>query len=1534
MRIALIGKKYIFKDTLPNINTENYWVTEKNEDHETKLLNFRKTNEKWELISTNHSKIVNPIFLSKTQNGLNFLANSGNAFLPSIELEFYKTYPIVLGNSNDIFILCCFPDCEKFTHLDIINTNEITIGNSNNCNIVYKHSLIDDVHAKIFKFNGKWTVENYDSNYGVFVNDFPVYDTTKNIFNGDIIFIMGLQIVLIKNSLYINNPNKKISLDTNCFSISKIKNLELSQNVPFILDDINKLSLDNSFINYYSSSPRTIPKIQTEQIKIDDPPAQQNDAKKPTFLVLGSSIAMGLLMLTSLTSTIQGISRGSSSFLEIFFGFMTTIAMLIAMIVIPILDIRWDDKSKVKYEQKRQRRYTQYLDKKKATINEIKNKQRRILYENYLSDTECARIITENNPRLWERKIQDDDFLSVRIGIGKVPSKIDISYPQEKFAMEDDNLIDVLNVIVHGSKFIDNAPVTVSLLKNKISAIISKDNDFNWKFMKNIIMQLITFHNYNDLKLVFLLDSATSKDWQYVKMLPHVWDNSKNIRFFADKYSDMLEISRFLLEEMKDRIEKDQSSKDDIPFSPYYLIITNDYKKIQNLEFTKGLFNGKNLGFSLLCITDYVYNAPSACKTFIDIENKTSGVLYENGIENTNQTELKLEPLSAIFFEKIARKLSNIPIRLKTKDATSLPSSYTFLDMFNTGKIEQLDIIDRWHRNDSTLSLKTPIGIDSNGIIINLDAHEKFHGPHGLIAGSTGSGKSEFIITYILSLAINYHPDDVTFLLIDYKGGGLAGAFQKNGIKLPHLVGTITNIDKHDLERSLTSIQSELRRRQVVFNEARNMTDEGTIDIYKYQKLYHDGIVKEPISHLFIICDEFAELKQQQPEFMDELMSVSRIGRSLGVHLILATQKPSGIVNDQIRSNSKFGVCLKVQDTLDSTDIIARPDAAYLKNPGQFYLKVGQNEYFVLGQSGWAGAPYFPSDTPKKRVDSSIEFVSDIGMPIKKIDDSKKQLSNNKGEQLTTILKYISNLAEKEHITTKNLWLDNIPEDIYVGALRDKYKLKVVPNLVQAVIGEYDDPSNQKQGLVKLELNKKENIIIYGNAESGKETLLSTFTFDLMTSYSTKDVQIYILDFGTEALKIFKPSPHVGDVIFLGQTEKLDTFFELITSFIKERKNILSNYNGDLDLYVSKGNVMPIITIIINNYEAFSENYEDKYDDLFLTITREGPKCGILFVVTASSTSAMRFRLTQNFNKKIGLQINDESDYYSMFDNVQSKRPTHIFGRGLTQIDVDLFEFQTAKICKHTDYNVYIENTIKLLNDTNPLKAMPVPTLPVKLETQDLIPYLKGISKVPLGLVKKNLSTYTYDFSKHLITLISSKTLSDALLFSYSVLDELKGLDNVKVSVLNSYESKNNLKKAYNDFVKEVKADIKNDSDVFCLYAIVGLDKFIENELLDESKFNDLLDKANKTGKQSFIFIDNPDKLEDHTYDEWYTNFINQSNGIWVGNGIENQTLINTNFSLNGLENNCGNSFGYVVDEGIPTLIKLVGIEEDGDDDE
>ena len=188
---------------------------------------------------------------------------------------------------------------------------------------------------------------------------------------------------------------------------------------------------------------------------------------------------------------------------------------------------------------------------------------------------------------------------------------------------------------------------------------------------------------------------------------------------------------------------------------------------------------------------------------------------------------------------------------------------------------------------------------------------------------------------------------------------------------LPHLVGTITNLDKSEIRRSLASLEAESKRRQRMFNEAREKLNDSSMNIYKYQQYYRKGMLDEPLSHLFIISDEFAELKAQEPEFLEQLVSIARIGRSLGIHLILATQKPAGVVDEQIKSNSKFKICLRVQDKADSKDMINVDDAAYLHQTGAFYMLVGLDEVFALGQSAYAGGLYKPTQIVKKDIDTS-----------------------------------------------------------------------------------------------------------------------------------------------------------------------------------------------------------------------------------------------------------------------------------------------------------------------------------------------------------------------------------------------------------------------------------------------------------------------------------------------------------------------------------------------------------------------------------
>ena len=317
----------------------------------------------------------------------------------------------------------------------------------------------------------------------------------------------------------------------------------------------------------------------------------------------------------------------------------------------------------------------------------------------------------------------------------------------------------------------------------------------------------------------------------------------------------------------------------------------------------------------------------------------------------------------------------------------TLTKNISLFELLKIIAVDDIDLNARWNTSKVYQSMSAPIGVSKSGVIF-LDLHDKAHGPHGLVAGTTGAGKSEILQTYIMSMATLYHPYEVGFVIIDFKGGGMANQFKD----LPHMMGTITNIDGKEINRSLKSIKAELKKRQRLFAEV----EVNHID--KYIMKFRDGEASIPLPHLILIVDEFAELKAEQPDFMKELISAARIGRSLGVHLILATQKPSGQVDEQIWSNSRFKLCLKVQSQQDSNEVLKSPLAAEIKEPGRAYLQVGNNEIFELFQSAYSGAPEHVDDSGLKEF--TIYEISDSGKKIPVYQQKKKQGNGNDKTQL------------------------------------------------------------------------------------------------------------------------------------------------------------------------------------------------------------------------------------------------------------------------------------------------------------------------------------------------------------------------------------------------------------------------------------------------------------------------------------------------------------------------------------------------------
>ncbi|MBQ7104361.1 MAG: type VII secretion protein EssC [Bacilli bacterium] len=1544
MRLYLLETSKIFKFNLPVKIDGSFLFSYK--DLKTKvenILNVEESNGSWKL---------------KSNGNINILLNG--TVMPDVVLQDYSCINLKIGSNPDNKYLFCLPSNDKnVSKYEIGNNTVINIGTGNDCHIIYNNSLTSPKHLGIEFDNGEYyAVPINDANICSYLNDKRIVKREK-LHVGDIIFINGLKIIWMRKFIVINNPGNSVNVQ----SLNLYQEKEITDNTKYtpVSEEESGMEL-YSEDDYFSHTPRLRTIFEPETVEIDAPPPNQNpDDDLPFLLSMGTSLTMAASSIYMMYSTIYGLANGTT---ELALGIPMLImsgAMMIGSLVMPRLIKRYQKKRKIEREKLRQDKYRSYLNEKETYIQRKIREESQIISENNVSLQECYNFLLTNNRTVWSREIKDDDFLQLRFGVGTYPSSIVIKSPQEHFTLDDDNLTSMVYDLPDKYKILNNVPVTLSLTENNIVAFLF-DCTFKDDFIKGLMLQTAIYHSALDLKIVLFTNKENESKWEYLKNVPHIWNDEKNMRFFASTTEEAKIISSYLEKEFLARQEavKPKNSDDTnvqeardedksrpyTKFGTYYMIFTDDYKTLKNFNFTTEFFKDKtNFGFSLIMFDDSMRNLPQECEDFIVIDEKECGI-FKKDLMASSLMKFKADYDPTIDMLDVASKLSNIPIQSQ-EVASSLPNSLSFLEMYNVGKIEQLNILNRWSTNNPTMSLSAPIGVHTNGDLFKLDLHEKFDGPHGLIAGSTGSGKSEFIITYILSMALNYHPYEVQFVLIDYKGGGLAGAFEnrETGVHIPHLAGTITNLDTAEMNRTLVSLESELKRRQAKFNEVRDSIGESTMDIYKYQRLYREGVIKEPISHLFIISDEFAELKAQQPDFMAQLISTSRIGRSLGVHLILATQKPSGVVNDQIWSNSKFKVCLKVQSRSDSMEMLKRPDAASIKEAGRFYLQVGYDEYFDIGQSGWSGAKYVPSERIVKKFDDSINFVNNYGAVIKSINDyvKKEDVQDEKGEQLTNIVKYLHALSLKENLNCKKMWLDSLSEFIYLDSLKKKYNFLSKSYNFETMVGEYDAPKKQEQGIFSLDISDK-NTLIYGMQGTGKENFITTLLYSLMIHHHPKEVNIYIADFGAETLTIFRSMPHVGDVLVTSESDKLSALIKMLNKEYERRKKKFVDFSGSFIEYNHNNDEKEnLLVVVLNSFEGFQEAFS-RSSDVFDVLFRDGPKVGITFIVSTSLNNSIRGRNAQCFVNKVCMRLANDMDYRDLVGAARGLVPGNKFGRGIAKMDDEALEFQTAFICEKENINNTIRNTSKYLSDAYNMKAPKIPILPDICHVEDVLFEMKDLSYIPIGVELNSLEVYVYDFTANNINLIVSNYIENHINFIYGLVKEFILLGNLKLKVIDGngifkkkYEGVEIFNDNFDDVIKAISDEtLSNNSDVAKnIYIFIGISS-IKEKLNNDNKnvLENLFTNSKNLNNSIFIFVDDYSSIKKVQVELWYRNVVDESNGIWLGEGVGDQLAIKVSTLTLDDKKIMFPYIGYPIYKENHMIVKYVvdGVEEENEE--
>ncbi|MFV0382122.1 MAG: type VII secretion protein EssC [Breznakia sp.] len=1107
---------------------------------------------------------------------ISFLENSAN--VNDVKIEYNQMHTIL---HYEVIIY------KNINYKAYIFNDTIVIGNDKKCDIVM------DIKTPIF-IECEKTGNRLFTSERIFVSGKSVH-TECELTNGDYLFINNELIFVGEGIIKVRSEVE-----------SHLKE-EYNQTL-----NINHKA--------YHRSPRLCYVVNNDTIKIDAPPTKPKNKNKGLIKLIFPPLIM--LCVTVGISLFMG--RGLFIIISITATLMTLIKSIISF---------FDERKEAKEEkEKRETKYQEYLVRKSIEINLRVQEELEAIHYQMLEPKEMIDLVKKESRRIYEKSISDADFLEVRIGKHKRKPSFQVDLPEQKITEDYDEMYEKAKKLKSNFKDLDNVGLSIKLTESNIGIIGTKE--LAVLIVEQILLEVMTFHSYHDVQFLTIFNQDQLKDLSWLSYAPNSKIDAMNIRGLV--YNEVLrdQVLGSFVQILKDR-EQAYQEDNNVFFAPHYIISVLSSKLIKEHQISEFLNKDiRHLGVSIIVVESEIESLKENIKTVIEIYSRQrSKLLIEKGVYVRKDFNIDVLPSKEELLDH-ARILKGFHHVIGTENG--LPKLVTFLEMYEVNRVEQLDIKARWLKNDSTKSLAVRIGVTGDDYV-ELNAHEKAHGPHGLLAGSTGSGKSETVQTYILSLGINFHPYEVAFLLIDFKGGGMAHMFAK----LPHLIGTITNLDKDGAMRALVSIKAELLRRQEIF-ATYNINH-----IHQYTRLFKKGKAKQAMPHLFIISDEFAELKQDQPEFMSELVSTARIGRSLGIHLILATQKPSGVVDAQIWSNAKFRLCLKVQDAADSKEMLKTADAANIINPGRGYLQVGNNEIYELFQSAWSGANYFGENTENK-LDKRIYMVNRLGQYKILTKDLSGINDNEKIEKMDTELEAViheiaSVFTDLKVKKVKPIWVEELKKRYY---LDDYIEIDFYAKTAHMMFGIVDIPSKQTQITYDKNLEDLGNIAILGSSGYGKSYTMISALLSIFSRVTVDEVYAYILDFGNNALINLRRLPHVAEYMVMEDEEKLNKFTRILSNIVDERKKLFSNVGANhISIYNQMvSEKLPSIIVAVDNFDIIKEEF-DILQSMFHKLSRDCTSLGIYFMFSGQKASSFKASMFHNLKTIIALYGLDKYDY-------------------------------------------------------------------------------------------------------------------------------------------------------------------------------------------------------------------------------------------------------------------------------------------------
>ncbi len=1112
---------------------------------------------------------------------------------------------------------------------------------------------------------------------------------------------------------------------------------------------------------YIDRPPRVEPELPSGAYTIPNPPEIDDDPKQ----IISQAFLPMLMILGYVLVSMFGTGRNMMMMIPMGLSVLGSVALA-------FYTLSETKKKKEELESAYQRRISEMRRKM-----ESEHEQQRIYYYyNYPEPQKNLEIAADiqrsidlrledirSGTRLWERRPSDHDFLFLRLG--RSSRKSTVTYKISENEITDSPLMLEALRLAEDSRMLFDVPVTIPIFEQadareqkKVEekttsqttdeqeseaqevkgvtirhaiGITGNANEKVYAYLRTMLVDYATHHSPQDAVLYVVGTSESRMHWRWAYPLPHCKETDKTatLCFEEDKQPEETEPDRMrlfwrnirtILERRRMRLlDRDTSVDIRLPFMLVVVDVqdpTPDWSALHDLEgeatISTILLDGQMLGAGIIFLVPERAKVPSRCNAVIEVDQDSDedAAIFRYAETGFN-TIRYVGSTNLVTNQEIARQFSR---NLETLDirrgyGSTLASTVTLLEMLNMTTLEELQTsaLENWQRSMQANKadwLHAAVGLLSGNEPRTLKFSAKADGVHGVIAGSTGSGKSELLITLIIAMALNFSPDVLNFVLIDYKGGAAFEPFKR----LPHKVDIVTNLDSSAVARVFSSIIAELDRRQ----KLNTYTNSKDIVHYRKKGLNLDR-QRPPYPHLFIIIDEFAEMIAGNNEYKKQLESITRLGRALGVTLILAAQRPAGIT-DQMRANIKFRICLRVETPDDSREVLRRTDAAFLPPgiPGRGYLQVG-NENIELIQTAYTGGDY--KGPQEEKVAPNVIWLD---RPKK----SEAQLAAEPPKLYDVIVEMLANLAEKESkpqwcpwpeflptqsgsdMLTLNTpidtaYMDDDDVDLIRGSDGEMISHPMLNHHADAIceddfawtgakwgktamrplVGLIDNPYQAKQKPLQINFTHG-HVVVFGASGRGKTTFLRTVITSLALTLSPDELHIYIFDFGGRALNFMLDMPHVGAVIASEEEERVLRCLRKVNEIVQERQILFSEARvNTLETYnlTYPDKQLPAVLVVIDNFAELKEYYDNLMGPLS-SMVREGRAYGVHFLISADMPNALTSKLFNLITERYTLKLSDPSEYSSIVGRGVPADLTPVPGRGFVRVGNMPLEFQTA----------------------------------------------------------------------------------------------------------------------------------------------------------------------------------------------------------------------------------------------------------------